>query len=100
MAGENGHLVKAGAIVVRGQAYAAMGRADEARQSYVDAVHALSGAGADKDAAQLWFELADLLEEAGDMDGARRHTNAAATSGLMSRRQSRRQATADAQVKT
>lgn len=100
MAGENGHLVRAGAIVVRGQAYGAMGRANEARESYVDAVRVLSGAGADKDAAQLWFELADLLEEAGDMDGAREaYRSAAATSGLMSRRQSRRPAAADAQVK-
>jgi tetratricopeptide (TPR) repeat protein len=96
MAGENGHLVKAGALVVRGQAHAAMGREDEARRAYVDAVHTLSGAGADRDAAQLWFELADLLEEVGDMDGAREaYRSAAATSGLSPRHRASRRAAAD-----
>jgi hypothetical protein len=68
-----------------------LGRADDARVAYLDAVHALSGAGADRNAAQLWFELADLLEEAGDLDGAREaYRSAAATSGLVSRHQARR----------
>ena len=90
MAGPRAYQVRAHAIVVRGQAFAAMGRADDAREAYLDAVHALSGAGADRSAAQLWFELADLLEEAGDLDGAREaYRSAAATSGLVSRRRSR-----------
>lgn len=102
MAGENSPLVVAGALVVRGQAHAAMGRQDDARRAYVDAVHALSGAGADRDAAQLWFELADLLEEVGDMDGAREaYRSAAATSGLSPRhRASRHVPTRNAAAKT
>lgn len=99
MAGPGGYLVRAGAIVVRGQAFAAMGRPDDARQSYTDAVHALSGAGADKEAAQLWFELADLLEEAGDLDGAREaYRSAAATTGLASRHRTRNRASVDDQA--
>lgn len=97
MAGEDGRLVKAGAHIVRGQAYAAMDRLDDARRAYVDAVHALSGVGADREAAQMWFELADLLEEVGDLNGAREaYRSAAATTGLASRR-TRQRAAADAQ---
>ena len=52
----------------------------------VEAVLLLTGVGADRDAAQLWFELADLLEEVGDVDGARNaYRSAAASSGLRSR---------------
>ncbi len=100
MAGPSAHLVRASAIVVRGQAHAAMGRQGEAREAYVDAVHVLSGAGSDRDAAQLWFELADLLEAVGDLDGAREaYRSAAATSGLSPRhRASRRAATRNAAV--
>ncbi len=46
----------------------------------------LTGAGADQDAAQHWFELADLLEEVGDLDAARAaFRSAAASTGLRSR---------------
>lgn len=87
LAGADGHLVRAGAFVIRGQAYAALQRPGDARQAYVEAVQALSGAGADREAAQLWFELADLLEETGDLDGARdAYRRAAATTGLATRR--------------
>ena len=71
---------------------AALGRADEAHAAYVEAMHVLTGAGADRPVAQLWFELADLMEEAGDFDGAREaYRSAAATSGLTSRRRATRQ---------
>ncbi len=90
MAGPRAHQVKAGAMVIRGQALAALGQAAEARSSYSEAVHVLSASGADRSAAQLWFELADLLEDVGDLDGAREaYRSAAATSGLVSRRRSR-----------
>jgi Tfp pilus assembly protein PilF len=50
----------------------------------------LTGAGADRDAAQLWFELADLLEDVGDLDAAREaYRSAAASIGLRSRTRSR-----------
>ena len=63
------------------------GPTDEAHESYVDAMHVLTAAGADRSVAQLWFELADLMEDAGDMDGAREaYRSAAATTGLTSRR--------------
>ncbi|WP_182481606.1 helix-turn-helix domain-containing protein [Nocardioides immobilis] len=91
MAGDRAYQVVAAAIVVRGQALAAIGRAEEARTAFREAVHALTGAGADRSAAQLWFELADLLEEAGDLDGARQaYRSAAATTGLVARRLVRR----------
>lgn len=91
MAGADGHLVRAGASIVRGQVYGAMHRPEDARRAYLEAVHALTGAGADREAAQLWFELADLLEDAGDLDGARdAYRSAAATTGLASRRRTTR----------
>ena len=59
----------------------------EAHAAYLEAMHVLTGAGADRPVAQLWFELADLFEEAGDFDGAREaYRSAAATTGLTSRR--------------
>jgi len=101
MAEPDGHLVKAGALVVRGQVFAATNRTGDARQAYATAVHALSGAGADRDAAQLWFELADLLEEVGDLDGAREaYRSAAATTGLASRRRAKHQAGRPVGIKT
>ena len=46
----------------------------------------LTGAGADRGAAQLWFELADLLEDVGDVEAAREaYRSAAASTGLRSR---------------
>ncbi|WP_188111348.1 helix-turn-helix domain-containing protein [Nocardioides antri] len=88
--GERANQVAAEAMVVTGQAHAAHGDAAAARASYQDAVMLLTGAGADRSAAQLWFELADLLEDVGDYDAAREaYRSAAATSGLVSRRSSR-----------
>lgn len=83
---------QAEALVVRGQALVAMGRATEAHRSYVEAMHVLTAAGADRPVAQLWFELAGLMEEAGDLHRAREaYRNAAATTGLTSRRRVARQ---------
>lgn len=91
-AGERALQVQAEALVVRGQALAAMDQPEAARACYQAAVLTLTGAGADRAAAQLWFELADLLEELGDHDGAREaYRSAAATSGLVSRRTRLRQ---------
>lgn len=90
---EQASPVHAEALVVRGQALAALGRNDEARSAYQEAVHVLTSAGADRSAAQLWFELADLLEEIGEFEAARlAYRSAAATSGLVSRRTTTRRA--------
>lgn len=90
--GEDALTVQAEALVVRGQALAALGRTDDAHSSYVAAMHALTASAADRPVAQLWFELADLMEEAGDLDRARAaYRSAAATTGLRSRRGSVRQ---------
>jgi len=60
---------------------------DEAKRAYREAVLLLSGIGADRGAAQTWFELGGLLEglgdEAGALDAFRR---AAASTGLVSPR--------------
>ncbi|WP_158283004.1 helix-turn-helix domain-containing protein [Nocardioides silvaticus] len=91
-AGERAAIAKAESLVVQGQSLAAMGRQDEAHAAYIHAMHVMTAAGADRPVAQLWFELADLLEEAGDLDGAREaYRNAAATTGLTSRRVRARQ---------
>lgn len=85
-------IAKAESLVVQGQSLAAMGRDAEAHSAYLNAMHMLTAAGADRPVAQLWFELAGLLEEAGDFDGAREaYRNAAATTGLTSRRVKARQ---------
>jgi tetratricopeptide (TPR) repeat protein len=73
-----------------GQVLAASGDSESAKRAYRRAVLLLTGVGADKDAAQLWFELADLLEEVGDLDAARdAYRSAAAASGLRVRAKSR-----------
>lgn len=73
-----------------GQVQASRGNVEAAKATFRQAVFFLTGAGADRDAAQLWFELADLLEEIGDLDAARdAYRSAAASSGLRSRTSTR-----------
>ena len=80
----------ANARSIIGQIQASRGDAEGAKTSYRQAVFFLTGAGADRDAAQLWFELADLLEDVGDLDAARdAYRSAAASTGLRSRSRSR-----------
>jgi tetratricopeptide (TPR) repeat protein len=79
-------LLAADAQSLVGQVAAARGDTEGAMSAYRHAVFLLTGVGADRDAAQLWFELADLLEEVGDVDSAREaYRSAAASSGLRSR---------------
>jgi tetratricopeptide (TPR) repeat protein len=76
----------ASARAVLGQIHAARGDTEGAKTLFRQAVYFLTGAGADRDAAQLWFELADLLEGVGDLDAAREaYRSAAASTGLRSR---------------
>jgi tetratricopeptide (TPR) repeat protein len=80
----------ANARAVLGQILAAHGDAEGAKSMYRQAVFFLTGAGSDRDAAQLWFELADLLEDVGDLDASRAaYRSAAATTGLRSRARAR-----------
>ena len=59
---------------------------EEAAQAYQDAVLVLSAIGADRGAAQLWFDLADLLDEVGQSEAARdAYKRAAASTGLRAR---------------
>jgi transcriptional regulator with XRE-family HTH domain len=84
--GDDSPLCRAETQALSGQIAAARGDADEAGRAYRRAVFALTSAGADKDAAQLWFELADLLEDVGDVMGARdAYRSAAAATGLRAR---------------
>lgn len=79
-------LTAADAKAIEGQAAAAAGDAPAARESYRAAVMLLTGVGADRDAAELWFELAELLDGIGDHDAARSaFRSAAASTGLRSR---------------
>ncbi len=79
-------LLAADAQSLAGQVASARGDAEGAKSAYRRAVFLLTGVGADRDAAQLWFELADLLEDVGDVDAARdAYRSAAASSGLRSR---------------
>jgi tetratricopeptide (TPR) repeat protein len=79
-------IVAADAKALEGQSFAAAGRVDEAVTAYREAVLVLTSIGSDRGAAQLWFELAGLLEEVGDLDAARdAYKSAAASTGLRSR---------------
>ena len=79
-------LSAAEALVLRGQIAASRGDTDEATASYKEAILILSGAGADRMAAELWFELGGLLQDVGEaaaaLDAYRR---AAASTGLTPR---------------
>ena len=82
---EQAPIIAADAKTLEGQAAAQEGRAEEAAVAYREAVLILTGIGADRGAAQLWFELAGLLEDIGDFDTARAaYRSAAASSGLRS----------------
>lgn len=79
-------LVAAEARAVQGLAHAARGASSDALDSYREAVHLLTAIGADRSAAQLWFELADLLEQLGELDLARlAYRSAAASAGVRTR---------------
>jgi tetratricopeptide (TPR) repeat protein len=86
-------LVLADGYVVQGQAAAAMGQLSEARDSYRQAVLVLSGVGADRSAADLWYEIGSLWDDLGDLDAARdAYRRAAVSSGLRTRGSSLRSA--------
>jgi len=79
-------LSAAEALVLRGQIAASRSETAEATAAYKEAILLLSGAGADRRAAELWFELGGLLQDVGEaaaaLDAYRR---AAASTGLTTR---------------
>lgn len=76
-------MVAADAYALLGQIAAHEGALDSARSHFQEAVLLLSGLGADRSAAQLWFELAGLLESVGDATAALdAYRRAAAATGL------------------
>jgi tetratricopeptide (TPR) repeat protein len=79
-------LSAAEALVLRGQIVASQGNTEEATSLYREAILILSGVGADRMAAELWFELGGLLQDVGEaaaaLDAYRR---AAASTGLTPR---------------
>lgn len=79
-------LTEAEAMALEGQTYAAEGDVTEAAKLYQEAVMRLSAAGADHGAAQLWFDLAGLLDSVEMGDAARdAYRRAAASTGLRAR---------------
>lgn len=83
----NAYLFRAEAMIVLGQVAVAEGGIEAARESYRSAVHLLTAVGADRSAAQVWYELAELLEDVGELDAARSaFRSAAAATGLSGRR--------------
>ena len=84
LAGDSAPLLSASAAVLAGTIAASRGDATRARADYETAIRRLSGVGADRSAAQLWFDLAGLLDELGDRDGALdAYRRAAASTGLV-----------------
>lgn len=82
-------MVAADALILSGQVAGEQGDASRARAVYQEAIGVLTGMGADRGAAQLWFELGGLLEEIGAGDEARdAYRRAAASTGLTPRRAS------------
>jgi transcriptional regulator with XRE-family HTH domain len=76
-------IVAAEAYALLGQIAVHDGDVTLARQQFQQAVLLLTGMGADRSAAQLWFELAGLLESVGDAPAALdAYRRAAAATGL------------------
>lgn len=55
---------------VRGQVEMQAGDVEAARGVFLEAVRLLSGVGADREAAQIWFELGSRLKEIGETEAA------------------------------
>lgn len=90
--------VPASAQVLSADAFALLGRIashrgdqDVAKTMYRQAVHILTALGADRGAAQLWYELGGLLQEVGDTEASRdAFQRSAASTGLVDWQATRR----------
>lgn len=79
-------MLIAEAQVARGQWLAELGQTEAAVGCYRQAVVTASVAGANRAAAQFWFDLAELLDSIGDHDAARdAYRRSAASAGMASR---------------
>lgn len=88
--GRQAPLVRGDALSLTGQILMARGDVPRAASYFQEAVLAMTGAGADRSAAQQWFELADLLDSVGLVDASRdAYRNAAASAGVRARPGSR-----------
>lgn len=84
--GGHAPLAEAEALTLAGRTCAAEGRMEQAADYYQQAVLRLSAIGADKAAAQSWFDLAALLESVDLAEAARdAYRRAAASTGLRTR---------------
>ena len=85
-AGGSAPLLGAEIALVRGQVAGSRGNADAARAAYLDAVRILTGVGADRAAAQMWVDLAGVLDDLGESEAAKlAYRSAAASTGLVTR---------------
>ena len=79
-------LIAVDALILLGQAAWTTGDREEAQQWYRRAIATLTGVGADREAAQVWFELGTLSAQAGLVaESADAFQRAAASAGLTSR---------------
>jgi tetratricopeptide (TPR) repeat protein len=79
---------RAEAAMVRGQVEVAQGSLEAAKDSYRRAADTLAACADDHFNAQLWFDLAELLQEVGEIEQSHLALQVAAkASGLQSRRQ-------------
>jgi tetratricopeptide (TPR) repeat protein len=79
-------VTAADAKSLEGQVYAARGDIESALHAYREAVMILTSVGSDREAAEMWFELAGLLEDVNELDAAREaYRSAASASGITSR---------------
>jgi tetratricopeptide (TPR) repeat protein len=79
-------LTAADAKSLEGQVHAARGDIAAAAAAYREAVFILTGVGSDRTAAEMWFELAGLLEDVNEFDAARdAYRSAAASTGIAAR---------------
>jgi transcriptional regulator with XRE-family HTH domain len=77
-------VVSADALALLGQLAAQAGDVQAARDHFQQAVLLLSGVGADRSAAQLWYQLAHLMEGIGEASSALdAYRRAGAASGLV-----------------
>ena len=79
-------LVGVEALILLGQIAWATGEREDAQQWYRRAIATLTGVGADREAAQVWFEVGTLAAQAGLVaESADAFQRAAASAGLTSR---------------
>lgn len=83
LAPDDAVVSRAFALALRAQISACAGRGAEARDQLLEAVEILSGIGADREAARIWFELGQLLKAVGETEAALdAFERAAAATGL------------------